>query len=112
MLSWRSFNVDEMVRVVFAEKGSLSSKEVGHRKVPSVVGLAVVLGGFPSAAGIPHPDAVVRVVADDDGVVPRCLGEGVPQSPAWCSTLQMTAPSGVLRISEMSPMESMALRSQ
>ena len=87
MSSWRSFNVDEMVRVVFAEKGSPSSKEEGHRKVPSVVGLAVVLGGFPSAVGVPHPDAVVGVVADDDGVVPGCLDEEVPQSPAWCSTL-------------------------
>ena len=79
MSSRRSFNVDEMVRVVFAEKGSPSSKE-GHRKVPSVVGLTIVLGGFPLVAGVPHPDAVVGVVADDDGVVPGCLGEGVPES--------------------------------
>ena len=78
MSSRRSFNIDEMVRVVFAEKGSPSSKEEGHRKVPRVVGLAVVLGGFPSAAGVPHPDAIVGVVADDDGVVPGCLSEGVP----------------------------------
>ena len=112
MSSQRSFNVDEMVQVVFAEKGSPSSKEEGHRKVPSVVGLAVVLGCFPSAAGVPHPDAVVGVVADDSGVVPGCLGEGVPQSPAWCSMLQMTAPSGVLRIGGTSPMESVARRSQ
>jgi len=96
MSSRRSFNVDEMVRVVFAEKGSPSSKEEGHRKVPSIVGLAVVLGGFPSVAGVPHLDVVVGVVADDDGVVPGCLSEGVPQSPAWCSTLQMTAPSRIL----------------
>ena len=101
-----------MVRVAFAEKGLPPLKEEGHRKVPSVVGLAVVLGGFPSAVGVPHPDAVVRVVADDDGVVPRCLGEEVPQSSAWCSTLQMTAPSGVLRIGGTSPMESMARQSQ
>ena len=112
MSSRRSFNVDEMVRVVFAEKGSPSSKEEGHRKVPSIVGLTVVLGDFPPAAGVPHLDTVVGVVADDDGVVPRCLGEGVPQSPAWCSTLQMMVPSGVLRIGRMSPMESMAWRSQ
>ena len=70
-----------MVRFVFAEKGSPSSKEEGHWKVPSVVGLFVVLGGFPSAACVPRPDAVVRVVADDDGVVPGCLGEGARQSP-------------------------------
>ena len=67
-----------MVRVVFAEKGSPSSKEEVHRKVPSVVGLAVVRGGFPSAAGGPRPDAVIGVVADDDGVVPGCLGGGAP----------------------------------
>ena len=78
MSSWRSFNVDEMVRVVFVEKGLPSSKEEGHRKVPRVIGLAIVLGGFPSAAGVPHPDTVVGVVADDNGVVPGCLGEGVP----------------------------------
>ena len=111
MSSWRSSNVDEMVRVAFAEKGSLPLKEEWHWKVPSVVGLAVVHGGFPSATGIPRPDAVVGVVADDDGVVPGCLDEGVPQSPAWCLTLQMAAPSGVLRIGGTSPMESMVRRS-
>ena len=78
MSSRRSFNIDEMVRVVFAEKRSPSSKEEGYWKVPSVVGLVVVLGGFPSAVGVPHPDVIVRVVADDDGVVPGCLGEEVP----------------------------------
>ena len=67
-----------MVRVAFAEKGSPSLKEEGHRKVPSVVGLAVIRGGLPSAAGVPRPDAIVGVVADDDGVVPRCLGGGAP----------------------------------
>ena len=70
-----------MVRVVFSEKGSPSSKEEGHWKVPSIVGLTVVLGGFPLAVGVPHLDAVVGVVADDDGVVPGCLGGGPPQSP-------------------------------
>ena len=95
MSSQRSFNVDEMVQVVFAEKGSPSSKEEGHRKVPSVVGLTVVLSGFPSAVGVPHLDVVVGAVADDDGVVPGCLGGGAPQSPAWCSTLQMMAPSRI-----------------
>ena len=112
MLSWRSSNVDEMVRVAFAEKGSPPSKEEGHRKVPSVVGLTVVRGGLPSEVGIPHLDTIVGVVADDDGVVPRCLGGGAPQSSPWCSTLQMTVPSGVVRISGTSPMESMARRSQ
>ena len=68
-----------MVRVAFAKKGSPSSKEEGHRKVPSVVGLAVVRGGLPSAAGVPRPDAVVGVVADDNGVVPGCPGGGALQ---------------------------------
>ena len=77
-MSWRSSNVDEMVRVAFAEKGLPPSKEEGHRKVPSVIGLAVVRGGLPSAAGVPRPDAVVGVVADDDGIVPGCLGGGAP----------------------------------
>ena len=72
--------VDEMVRVAFAEKGSPPSKVEGHQKVSSVVGLAIVRGGLPLAAGVPRPDAIVGVVADDDGVVPGCLGEGVPES--------------------------------
>ena len=120
MSSWRSFFVDEMVRVVFAEKGSPSSKEEGHQKVPSVVGLAVVRGGPPLAAvvGVAGDDdgvvpgclgggAFVRVVADDDGVVPECPGGGALQSPAWCSTLQMMAPSRILQSGGTSPMESM-----
>ena len=68
-MGWRSSNVDEMVQVTIAEKGSPSSKEGGHRKVPSVVGLAVVRGGLPLAA-------VVGVAGDEDGVVPGCLGRG------------------------------------
>ena len=63
----------------------------------SVVGFAVVRCGLPSAGGAPRPDAIVRVVADDDGIVPGHPSEGAPQSPAWCSTLQMTVPSKVLR---------------
>ena len=123
MLGWRSSNVDEMVWVAFAEKGSLSSKEGGHQKVPSVVGLAVVRGGPPLAAvvGVVGDDdgvvpgclcggAFVRVVADDDGVVPECPGGGVPQSPAWCSMLQMMAPSKVLQSGRASPMGSVTWR--
>ena len=97
-----------MVRVAFAEKGSLPSKE-GHWRVPSVVGLDVICCGLPSAAGAPRPDTMVGVAVDDDGVVP---GGGAPQSPAWCSTLQMTAPSRILRSGGTSPMESMARRPQ
>ena len=43
----------------------------------SVVGFAVVRCGLSSAGDAPRPDAVVRVVADDDGVVPGCPGGGV-----------------------------------
>jgi len=53
MSSWRSSNVDEMVRVAFAKKGSSPSKEEGHRKVLSIVGLAVIRGGLPSVVGVP-----------------------------------------------------------
>ena len=70
MSSWRSSNVDEMVRVAFAEKGSLPSKEEGHWRVPSVIGLAIIRCGLPLAAGDPRSDAVVGVAAHDDGVVP------------------------------------------
>jgi len=111
---------------------SLPSKEKGHWKVPSIVGLAVVCCGLPLAAGAPRSDtvvgvaadddgvvlrcpgggAVVRVVADDDGVVLGCPGGGAPQSPAWCSRLQMTTPSRILWSGGTSPMESVARRPQ
>ena len=104
MSSWRSSNVDEMVWVAFAEKGSLPSEEEGYWRVPSIVGLVVVRCGLPLAAGAPRSDAIVRV--DDDGVVPGCPGGGAPQSPAWCSTLQMVGPSKVLRSGRASPMGS------
>ena len=68
--------MDETVWVAFAMEVSLSSKEKGHWKVPSIVGLTVVCCGLPSAAGAPCSDTVVGVAADDDGVVPRCPSEG------------------------------------
>ena len=76
MLSWRSSNVDEMVWVAFAMEVSLPSKEKGHWKVPSVVGLAVIRCSLPSTAGAPCSGVVVRVAADDDGVVPGRPGGG------------------------------------
>ena len=69
MSSWRSSNVDEMVRATFAEEGPLLPKEEGHWRVTSVVGFAVVRCGLPSTGGTPRPDAIVRVAADDNGVV-------------------------------------------
>ena len=44
--------------------------------MPSVVGLAIVHCGLSSVGDAPCPDAVVRVAADDDGVVPRCPSKG------------------------------------
>jgi len=76
MSSWRSSNIDEMVRAAFAEKGLLLPKEEGHWRVPSVVGFAVVRCGLSSARDAPRPDAVVRVAVDDDGIVPGRPGRG------------------------------------
>ena len=70
--------MDEMVWVAFAMEVSLPSKEKWHWKVPSVVGLAVVRCGLPSVAGTPHSDAVVGVVANDDGIAPECPGSRAP----------------------------------
>ena len=42
----------------------------------SVIGFAVVRCGLSSAGGTSRPDAVVRVAADDDGIVPRRPGGG------------------------------------
>ena len=106
MSSWRSSNVDEMARFAGAREGSLLPKEVRRRRVLSVVDFAVVGCGLPSARGAFCPDAVVRVAADDDGVVPGRPGGGTPQSPVWCSLLQMMALSK--GSGGTSPMESMA----
>ena len=76
MSSWRSSNIDEMVWAAFTEKGPLLPKEVGHWRVSSVVGFAVVRCGLSSVGDAPRPDVVVRVAADDDGVVPRCPSRG------------------------------------
>jgi len=87
MSSWRSSNVDEMVRVIFTEKGLLPMKERECWRVPSIVIFATVRCGLPLEGGAPHLDAVVRVMADDDGIVLGCPSGGAPQSLAWCSTL-------------------------
>ena len=82
MSSWRSSNVDEMVWAAFVEEGlPPPPKEGEHRRVSSGVVLAMVRCGLPPAGGAPRSGAVVGVVADDDGVVPGCLGGGTPQSP-------------------------------
>ena len=43
----------------------------------SVIGFVVVRCGLPLVGGAPYPDTVVRVAANDDGVVPGCPGGGV-----------------------------------
>ena len=53
MSSWRSSNVDEMVRVTCDEEGLLLSKEEESWRVPGVVGFTIVCCGLPSAGGAP-----------------------------------------------------------
>jgi len=59
-----------MVWVTCAEEEPLLPKEEERWRVPNVVGFAVMCCGLPLAGGAPRSDAVVGVVADDDGVVP------------------------------------------
>jgi len=76
MLSWRSFNVDEMVSATFVEKGPLPLKEEVHWRVLSVVSFVIIRGSLSSARNASRPDTIIRVAADHDGVVPGCPGEG------------------------------------
>ena len=59
-----------MVSVAFAEKGPPLPKEEVHWRVLSVISFAVVRGSLSSVGNTPCADAVVRVVADHNGVVP------------------------------------------
>ena len=77
MSSWRSSNVDEVVRAAFARKSLLPPKEE-YWRVPDIVSLAVVRCGLPTAGGASRSGAVVGVTADDDGVVPGCPDGGLP----------------------------------
>ena len=76
MSSQRSSNVDEMVRVALAEE-SLLPKEKECWWAPYVVDFTVVCCVPPLARGASCPNAVVRVVANDDGVVPGRPDGGV-----------------------------------
>ena len=124
MSSRRSSNVDEMVRAAHAEE-SLLPKEKERWWALYVVDFAVVCCVPPLAGGVSYPDAIVRVVASDDGVVLGRPGGGVavgvvtdddgvvpsggaPPSAVWCSALQMTALSRIPRNGGTSPMESVA----
>ena len=113
MSSWRSSNVDEMVRAAFAEERlPPPPKEGERRRVSSVVDLAVVRCGLPPAGGAPRSGAVVGVVADDDGVVPGCPGGGHHSRRSCHSMLQTMASSRILWSGRTSPMESVARRPQ
>jgi len=65
-----------MVRAALTEE-SLLSKEMRRRWASYVVDCAVVRCAPPLAGGISCPYAVVRVMARDDGIVPRRSGGGV-----------------------------------
>ena len=76
MSSRRLSNVDEMVRTALAEE-SLLSKEKRRRWASYVIDCAVVRCAPPLAGGVSCSYAVVRVMAGDDGVVPRRHGGGI-----------------------------------
>ena len=76
MSSRRLSNIDEMVHAALAEE-SLLSKEKRRRWASYVVDCAVVCCAPPLARGVSCSYAVVRVMAGDDGVVPRRHGGGV-----------------------------------
>ena len=65
-----------MVRAALVEE-SLLPKEKERWWVPYVVDFVVICCVPPLAGDVSCPDAIVRVVAGDDGVVPECPGGGV-----------------------------------
>ena len=76
MSSQRLSSVDEMVRAALAEE-LLLLKEKRRRWASYVVDCIIVRCAPPLAGGISCPYAVVRVMAGDDGIVPRRSGGGV-----------------------------------
>ena len=78
MSSWRSSNVDEVVRAAFARKSLMPPKEEEYWRVLSVVNLVVIHCDLPMVGGAFRLGTVVGVAVDDDGVVPGCPGGGVP----------------------------------
>jgi len=65
-----------MVRTALGEESPLS-KEKRHRWASYVVDCAVVRCAPPLARGVSCSYAVVRAMAGDYGIVPRCHGGGV-----------------------------------
>ena len=124
MSSRRLSNVDETVRAALAEE-SLLSKEKRHRWASYVVDCAVVRYAPPLAGGASCSHAVVRVMARDDGIVPRRHGDGIAiEVVADNDGVVPGCPGGDVidgggfegpakqRDIEMSPMESVARRPQ
>ena len=119
MSSRRLSNVDEMVRAALAEE-SLLSKEKRRRWASYVVDCAVVRCAPPLAGGVSCSYAVVRVMAGDDGVVPRRHGGGVAVEVAADDDGVVLGRSGGGVVdggafedpAKMSPMESVARRPQ
>jgi len=119
MSSRRLSNVDEMVRVALAEE-SLLLKEKRRRWASYVVDCVVVCRAPPLAGGVSCPYAVVRVMAGDDGVVPRRHGGDVAAGVVADDDSIVAGRSGGGVIdggafedpAKMSPMESVARRPQ
>ena len=120
----RLSSVDEMVRATLAEE-SLLPKEKRCRWASYVVDYAVVRCAPPLAGGISCPYAVVRVMAGDDGIVPRHPSGGVTVEVAADDDGVVPGRSGggiadggtfedpaKRRDTRMSPMESVARRPQ
>ena len=104
MSSRRLSNVDEMVHAALAEE-SLLPKEKRRRWASYVVDCTIVRCAPRLAGGVSCPYAVVRVMARDDGVVPKCPGGGVADGGAFKDPVKRWD-------IEMPPMESVARRPQ
>ena len=63
--------MDEMALALSARKGPPLSKEEAHYRAPGAAGSVVVRHGLSSVGGAFRLEAVVRAVADDDGVCNR-----------------------------------------
>ena len=119
MSSQRLSNVDEMVRAALAEE-SLLPKEKRRRWASYVVDCAVIRCAPSLAGGVSCPYAVVRVMARDDGVVPRRHGSGVAAGVAADDDGVVPGRSGGVVVdggtfedpAKMSPLESVAQRPQ
>ena len=56
---------------------ALVAAQIGQfMKLDEMSETSISHGGLSSTRSAPRPGAVVRVVANHDGIVPSCLGEG------------------------------------